>query len=138
MPRTSSLSRLSIEDLKREIAQRQRRNVKLERKRQTLLRRLAVIEREMGVRPGRASVPEAGRTRPKNAMNLADTLRKVLTGKVMSIKDAIAAVQKAGYRSSSSNFRGIVSIALGDRKVFKRVKRGEYTSVAGSQKHADR
>jgi hypothetical protein len=40
------------------------------------------------------------------------------------------AVQKAGYRTSSSHFRTQVNIALSKSGKFKRVGRGQYTAKA--------
>ena len=44
----------------------------------------------------------------------------------MRIKEVVAAVKKAGYKTKSKDFRGIVSATLRTPK-FKRIKRGVYT-----------
>jgi hypothetical protein len=60
-------------------------------------------------------------------MNLTDSLAAALKGKTVSVGDAAEAVQQAGYRTNSSNFRTQVNIAL-IKGPFKRVGRGEYTA----------
>jgi alkylation response protein AidB-like acyl-CoA dehydrogenase len=81
--------------------------------------------RRGGTRRGRSASGARGR-RPQNAASLADSLVKVLQGKEMSVPDVVEAVQKAGYRSSSKNFRVIVNQHL-LKSPFKRVGRGVYT-----------
>ncbi|MFN7019759.1 MAG: hypothetical protein ACK4WH_00345 [Phycisphaerales bacterium] len=68
------------------------------------------------------------RRRPKNDSNLVEALQKLLTGKTLSVTAAAEEVQKAGYMSTSPNFRTIVNQALINSKKFKRVGRGLYTS----------
>jgi hypothetical protein len=83
--------------------------------------------RRGGTRRGRSASGARGRRRrPRNEANLADSLLKVLKGKEMSVPDVVEAVQKAGYRSSSKNFRVIVNQHL-LKSPFKRVGRGVYT-----------
>ena len=54
-------------------------------------------------------------------------LQKVMGKRTMAIGDLVSGVKKAGYQSSSSNFKGIVAQTLSHNpKVFKRVGRGEY------------
>jgi hypothetical protein len=69
------------------------------------------------------------RSRPRNAGSLVEALKKLLTGKTMSVTEMAAAVQKAGYKTSSPNFRTIVNQTLiNNKKDFKRVARGQYTA----------
>ena len=71
----------------------------------------------------------AGGKRPRNKLNLVDSLAKLLKNKTMSVTDMAEAVQKAGYKTSSPNFRTIVNQTLIiNRKVFRRVARGQYTA----------
>ena len=70
----------------------------------------------------------SGRRRPQNATNLVEALSKVLTEKVMSVTDVTEAVQKAGYQTTSPNFRTIVNQALIASGKFKRMGRGQYTA----------
>ncbi|CAG0985122.1 hypothetical protein PHYC_01979 [Phycisphaerales bacterium] len=66
--------------------------------------------------------------RARNAVTLPDALASALKGKKMTIGQAMEAVQKAGYRTNSVNFRIGVTIAPGDKTRFKRVERGVYTA----------
>jgi hypothetical protein len=62
-------------------------------------------------------------------MSLAEALRGVLKAATMTVGDAAAAVKKAGYKSTSPNFKNMVSQALlANKKRFKRVARGQYTA----------
>lgn len=67
------------------------------------------------------------RKRLANRMTLGDTLAKVLAGKELSVGEAIEAVKKTGYRTTSKNFRVQVNIMLAKDPRFKRVGRGQYT-----------
>ncbi|MEO1129536.1 MAG: hypothetical protein AAFX05_07495, partial [Planctomycetota bacterium] len=66
--------------------------------------------------------------RPRNEASLADSLTKLLRNKAMSVTDAAQAVQDAGYKTTSPNFRTIVNQTLLKDKRFKRVARGQYTA----------
>ena len=59
---------------------------------------------------------------------LAEYIKDVLKNhpKGMRVKEIQAAVRKAGYRSSSKDFYGIVAAALRDEDNFQRVSRGVY------------
>ncbi len=70
-----------------------------------------------------------GRKRPKNSMNLAEALAKMLKGKTMGVNEAAANVQKAGYKTNSPNFRTIVNQTLIKDPRFKKVARGQYTAA---------
>jgi len=69
----------------------------------------------------------AGGKRFKNDSNLPDALAALLKGTTMSVTEAATAVQKAGYRTTSANFRTMVNLALIKDKRFRRVGRGQYT-----------
>jgi hypothetical protein len=125
----SSLSNVSAADLRKEIARRQRRGATMMRKRDAHLRKAAEIDaqlRELGSLPGGGGL--SGRGRPRNANNLVESLTKVLSGKTMSVTEVADAVQKAGYATTSPNFRTIVNQALIASGKFKRVGRGQYTA----------
>ena len=69
------------------------------------------------------------RSRPRNTGSLVEALKKLLTGKTMTVTEMADAVQKAGYKTSSPNFRTIVNQTLiNNKKDFKRVARGQYTA----------
>ncbi|MCA9291274.1 MAG: hypothetical protein KDA25_09095 [Phycisphaerales bacterium] len=135
------LSAASIADLRHEIDRRQKAIGKLETKRDALAAQLAAVDAEIGeirslaggggARRGRTVVAKRGgaRKRPRNAMNLVEALSKVLAGVTMSVTEVAGAVQKAGYRTTSANFRTIVNQALiSNPSVFKKVERGRYTA----------
>ena len=61
-------------------------------------------------------------------MTLSDALERVLSGKTLSVTDAVDAVKGIGYRTRSNNFRTQVNIALIKSGKFRRVRRGQYTA----------
>ncbi len=149
------LSRLSVADLRREIGRRQKMVGGLMRKREKLVSQLNAIDAELaeygnlpgggaaggrGRGPGRpAGRPAAagrrgggggggGGRRPRNDATLVESLKKVLTGKTMSVTEVAQAVQEAGYKTSSPSFRTIVNQTLINSGEFKRVGRGQYTA----------
>lgn len=78
---------------------------------------------------GPAAASRTGsRKRPRNDMNLVEALAKLLKGRTMSVTDMTAAVQKAGYKTTSPNFRTIVNQTLLKSDRFKKVARGQYTA----------
>jgi hypothetical protein len=67
--------------------------------------------------------------RPRNTGSLVESLKRLLKGRTMSVTEMADAVQKAGYKTSSPNFRTIVNQTLiNNKKDFKRVARGQYTA----------
>jgi len=142
--RPSALARISTGDLRRELERRQGMLADLVRQRDALSAELAELEAVFGAipsvanekrGPGRPRGPVgrprgAGRRgRGRNATSLATSLHSVLNGKTMSVAEVADAVQKAGYRTTSPNFRTIVNQALiSNPKAFKKVARGQYTS----------
>jgi hypothetical protein len=130
--RTSkSLAGVSAAALKAEL---DRRLAELGRQRDKLERELAAVEAEiarhtynghsLGTTRGKS-----GSRRPRNSTNLADALRKLLRRRTLSVTEMAIAVQEAGYRTSSPNFRTIVNQTLINHpKVFKRIARGKYTA----------
>lgn len=129
------LAKASIAELHAEIRRRQSGLGRLQRQRQKLMTKLASVEREIAARDGDlGSVRLAGRgraggrKRPRNDSNLVEALKKVLSGKTMSVTDVAGAVQKAGYRTTSPNFRTIVNQTLLKKTHFRRVGRGKYTA----------
>jgi hypothetical protein len=88
-----------------------------------------------GGRRARAAVASPGRRRGRRGggrraagQDLASSIAKFLasSSKSMGIPEIVSAVKRAGYQSSSPSFPRIVGMRLGDRKRFKRVKRGVY------------
>lgn len=136
MAKRQRLDSLSLTDLHREVRRRERRARRvvdsLSRKRAKILAQLAAIDAEItrhggSVRSGRGRRGGMGRVRPRNETNLVEALAKVLKSATMSVTDVAAAVQKAGYRTTSPNFRTIVNQTLINSGAFKRVGRGKYT-----------
>jgi hypothetical protein len=127
--RPNTLMRMSVSDLRRELARRQRRIGTLVRRHQRLVAKASKLAEEIRELGGSVTGSVGlGRTRPKNEMNLVDSLVKVLKGKTMSVTDVADAVQKAGYQTTAANFRTIVNQALINSGKFKRVERGRYTA----------
>jgi hypothetical protein len=145
--RRPSLSTLSLATLKAEI---ERRTAVLHERRDALQAELSEILSEIGgvisgavkrhrtgraagAAPGARRGPRAGGRRGGrggNVMSLVEALQKTLSGRTMGVSEAADAVQKAGYRTKSPNFRTIVNQALiSNKKLFKRVGRGQYTAT---------
>jgi len=121
---------------------------KLQRRRQQLAGQLAALDSQIAGldgdgapvrrgpgRPPKAAAPEmAGtgtgrrrRRRGRNKLSLADVLADVVKpDSPMNVGEIMDAVQKRGYKSSSGQFRNIVSQRLTKDKRFKRVGRGQY------------
>lgn len=73
--------------------------------------------------------PRGSRKRHRNDTNLVEALQQVLTGTTMGVTEAAAAVQKAGYKTTSPNFRTIVNQTLIKHPdAFRKEGRGKYTS----------
>jgi len=71
----------------------------------------------------------ARRGRGGNKQSLPALLHSLLKGKTMSIPELTDAAKRAGHKSKSKNFRNVVSLAIiTNRKLFKRVARGQYTA----------
>ena len=69
--------------------------------------------------------------RGANEQSLAMALHRLLKGRTMGVAEMSDAVQKAGYKTKSPNFRTIVNAALlakPNAGLFKKVARGQYTS----------
>ncbi len=130
--RPRGLSSASVGELRQELRRRERRLTSLEGKRAKLLEQLASLESEMDqlgslVASG-GGVGGTGRKRPRNTQNLVDALADLLNGQELSVTEAAAEVQRAGYRTNSENFRTIVNQTLINSGRFKRTSRGIYTT----------
>ncbi len=148
--RSRGLAVINTADLRAELERRDEALVQLEGEHEALLNQLAALENDIAAlngAPGTARArtratgmrrsPTVKKTRrarragrrPRNQMNLVDALSKTLSRKTMSVADATTAVQRAGYKTSSANFRVIVNqTLLANPKVFKNVARGQYTA----------
>jgi hypothetical protein len=130
MAKRSNLGTLSIAQLQREIRKREKQSGRvvqsLQKRRMKVLAKLADLDAEIA-RHGGSIRGGKGRTRPVNDANLADSLVAVLKNTVMNVTGVAMQVQKAGYRTTSPNFRTIVNQTLIKDSRFKRVGRGKYT-----------
>jgi hypothetical protein len=124
----NSLDNMSMAEIQAELNRRERGVRKLERRREKLLGELAEIDGQLAA-VGALSASGGVRRRPRNEMNLVDSLAAVLDGKTMSVTEVTGEVQKAGYLTTAANFRTIVNQALiRENKVFKKISRGQYTA----------
>ena len=156
MPRKSTkqttratLEELTITELNQEIERRRENAVELAEERAELMGRVAEIDEylaELGVSvstgrprgrprkgggPARSHAAGANRSRKrhKNETNLVDALRDVLKGTTMGVSEVAQAVQDAGYKTTSPNFRTIVNQTLIKHPdVFAKKGRGQYTA----------
>ncbi|MBO6740075.1 MAG: hypothetical protein JJ916_09465 [Phycisphaerales bacterium] len=125
---TSSPASMSTAELQAELQRRERNVKRLERRREKLLSDLSEVEQALAAE-GALSATGGIRRRPRNEMNLVDSLAEVLKGKEMSVTEVTQAVQNAGYMTTAANFRTIVNQALiRENKRFKKVARGRYTA----------
>jgi hypothetical protein len=124
--RVGGLAKLSMTELHTELRRRERRLPSLQRKRDRLLSKLSTIDEQITALGGAVG---SRRKRPHNDLKLVDALAKLLKGRTMSVTDAAEAVQKAGYKTTSSTFRTIVNQTLIKSDAFKKVSRGKYTAA---------
>lgn len=135
----ADLTEKSIEELKTEIKRRERQLMSLHKKRDKLVAQLEGVDEQIADLGGTATGASpigGGRKRYRNDSNLADALNDLLKSQTLSVTAASVQVQKAGYKTTSPNFRTIVNQTLLRDKRFKRVGRGLYTSgkVTGAKK----
>ncbi|MCC6229449.1 MAG: hypothetical protein IT432_09500 [Phycisphaerales bacterium] len=128
-----SLRGASVEDLRKELERRRRSSGKLLKKREKLAAQIGAIDAQLALLDISAGgVVRAGgvRKRPQNTMGLVPFLAKVLKGKTMGVTEVSVAVQRAGYKTTSPNFRTIVNQALiKHTDKFKKLDRGKYTAA---------
>jgi hypothetical protein len=128
MSRPANLAKLSVAELHRELKRRQRGGQALLRKRAKLMTKVQALDAQLAELGIAAGGRVSGGTRPRNETNLVEALSTVLKGKTMSVTEVSDAVQQAGYKTTSPNFRTIVNQALIASGKFKRVGRGQYTA----------
>jgi hypothetical protein len=128
------LAKVSVGDLKKEIARRQRKLPTLIAARDALNHQIA----ELGGLGSVKAVPKRAKRKPAKkrvrkdkgtarAGSLSSKLVEVFQGKKrLSITEAIQAVLAAGYKTKAKNFSSMVSDLLAKNKRFKRVGRGIY------------
>ncbi|WP_171184588.1 hypothetical protein [Alienimonas chondri] len=150
----AKLSELSIEELKRELEQREGALSGLYEERDELESKLKEVNEQIAAggtkgdakseapkkRRGRppgsknkpkaasAAKPSAGRKRPKNDKPLPAVLADVLTGKSsgMSLDDIHEAVVDTGYKTSSKNFKNVIYQNLYNKDEFTKSGDGNW------------
>ena len=143
----ASLKQLSVAELHRELARREKGSAKLLAQHAKLAKRLAAIDAELsdlgvevparrGRKPGRRGPgrpPGSGRgRRAKGGMTLLEALHKaVAAGKTVSPAEAAAAAKGVGYQTSSKTFGIQVATTLAKASGFKKTGRGQYLRTAG-------
>jgi hypothetical protein len=130
------LLRFSTEELKVELARRQRQVEYLKLQHGALLRQIAELEAQIGrLSPsGRALAAGPRRTArstratpAENPISLADAIADAVPlGECVTPAEAARRVLAAGYRSNAKRFGVLVATALGKDARFERVGRGEY------------
>ena len=148
MPKT-----MTIAELKKALAAKERQLTELVAKRQNLAGRLAAVDGEIKALGGGA--PKAGKRRgkiakapkatparrprklPRNPRPLPEYIKDVLSGSKdgMRVKDVMPAVKKAGYKTFSKDFYGVVATALREGP-FVKVSRGVYRLKAAGKARA--
>lgn len=135
MARRRTLAAVPTADLHREFLRRRGSVHRLQRRREQIAQRLLELDSEIeslgGSARGGAAPRGYGhgpRKRPRNDKNLVEALATLLDGKAMRVLEITEAVQQAGYRTTSPNFRTIVNQTLINSGRFKRVGRGTYTA----------
>jgi hypothetical protein len=145
--RPSAIARVSTADLMKEMERRRGMLGSLRAMRDDLTRQLESLNAEIAeiesMDVSSAASPRRGPGRPKssgrggrgrgrgrggNEESLSMLLHRLLRGRTMSVPEMAEAARKAGHKSKSKNFPMIVRLAiLNNRKMFKRVSRGQYT-----------
>lgn len=120
---------MSVQELKRELAKKQRDLTGLHRRRSTLMEKLKALDVQIAGLGGVIGAgPDGVRRRPRNDKNLIEALGEALDGRTMSVTEVAEDVQKRGYVTTSPSFRTIVNQTLINSGKFKRVSRGKYTA----------
>ena len=130
------LLRFSTEELKVELARRQRQVEYLKLQHGALLRQIAELELQIARISPSGRAPEAGARRAprqaratpaENASSLADAIATAVPlGASVTPAEAARRVLAAGYKSNARRFGVLVATALGKDARFERVGRGEY------------
>ncbi|MEI7657749.1 MAG: hypothetical protein WCK33_06745 [Phycisphaerae bacterium] len=135
MAKKIGISTMSTQVLQQELRRRQRQVGALQRRRQTLLKRLQKLDDQLSAfgvaaESGRVARGGVGRVRPKNKTSLVEALAAVLKGKTLTVSNAAEAVKKSGYKTNAANFRVMVNQAfIKHRNIFKKVSHGHYTTA---------
>ncbi len=144
---------MSIQELRRALAAKERQLEKLAARREKLLASLADVDEEIASLGGAAAPPaakpgrkkpgpkpkakkakkakaskKAGRKKRGGGKALGDVLANILADAPdgIRVKNAMNEALKAGYKTNAKDFYGIVAAALRDDERFTKVKRGVY------------
>ena len=128
------LTKVSIQDLQKEIGRRQRKLPTLIAARHTLNRLIAELEGLSSAKPAAIGRRKAGRRKPARRVvkparegSLSSVLVEALGAKgKLTVAEAADAALAAGYKSKSKHFQNIVGMTLSKDKQFKRVGRAVY------------
>lgn len=123
MRRRKPLEQFGARDIVADLARRQHELDRLREQRDAVAARLASLNARIATLEPDAASRKGGAGRG----TLAALLHTLLTNRAMTLPELTAAAKRAGH-SKSKNFTAVVSIALFNRKLFKRVARGVYTS----------
>lgn len=131
-----ALRPFTLQALRAEVVHREQEIERIKERRRSLEAELGKLEVELVEIDGKAGSGGQSAVRFRNPETLAEVLSRVLSGRVLSVRDAAEAVRAAGYRTVSRHFRTQVNIVLTRSGLFERVARGRYT--AGPRGNADR
>lgn len=137
----------SIAEIRRELADQEKKLTKLKAQRKRIVKQLAGIDSEIAALGGKpANAKRRGRKevakkitakkvkRTRGGPSLADVLAQALEGKgQVKVAEAAKLAVQAGYKSKSSQFGNIVSQTLSGDKRFKKIARGVYALEAAKQ-----
>ena len=140
MPKTNK----TVAELRAELAAKEKQVADLQAKRVDLAKQLDAIDQQIATLGGTGrrgpkkatTKPVARRKMPKNVKPLIEYVREALAKakEGMRVKDIMAAVQKAGYKTNSKDFYGVVATAVREGG-FQKLSRGVYT-VGAARKPA--
>jgi hypothetical protein len=130
MDRKNALKDLSAADLRQELINRLREQIRRNELENESLREQI---RQLNPQAIGISVKHAGRPRPTEAVRNGQPLREIIcevlkeSHEPLRVRDVVERVRKAGYVSKAGNFNAIVSISLSqNQQLFEKVSRGLY------------
>lgn len=140
------IRRVTVAQLRAEIARRQKGLPKLQKKRAKLLKAVGAMDRQIAALGGLAERPAKRKGRPAKPAKAAKAVKRAASsGKSlgqsikdvlgrsrggMRVKDIVAAVLRAGYKTAAKDFYNMVAATVrGDG--FKRLGRGVYKLKGG-------
>ena len=129
MARSSTGANLSMADLEQALNSRRKQVNKLLRKRVKAQKTVDKLNAEIEKLAGNVALNGRGGGRVSNDRPLPDYIEDALAknGKPMKVGEIVAAVQAAGYRSKSQQFKNIVNqMLIKERKRFQNIDRGLY------------